>query len=269
LKSSSIDVMQRLGAVIASGQYLENVLNTILKEQAIVQSKRRLRPAIASLSVALAASFWLVGCAGTSGSRGSDQPVTHSGFLSDYSKLSPVEGREGTQRYINRAANLRQYSKLYIDPVQIFVNTDAHKGVQPDAMKRITDSFYKAFSDAVTPGYRIVSAPGSDVLRVRLAITGVQAISPPLGVTDFIPIKAIYNAGRAAAGEAPRLVELTAEIEVLDGQNQIVASAVSTRKSDNTLAQKEQITWSELSPIVYTWARQFRQALDDVRGVAR
>ena len=244
-------------------------MNSTSKEPAIVQNKRALRPVIASLSMVLVASFYLAGCAGTTGGPNSAQPVTHSGFLSDYSKLRPVEGREGTQRYINRAANLRQYSKLYIDPVQIFVNTDMHKGVQPDAMKRITDSFHKAFSDAVTPGYKIVSAPGPDVLRVRLAITGVQAISPPLGVTDFIPIKAIYNAGRAAAGEAPRLAELTAEVEVLDGQNQIVASAVSTRKSDKTLPQKDQITWSDLSPIVYTWAKQFRQALDEARGVAR
>ena len=248
---------------------MEVILDTTQKEQAIAQSKRTLRPAIASLSVALAASFILAGCAGTTGGANADQPVIHSGFLSDYSKLRPVEGSEGTQRFINRSANLRQYSKLYIDPVQIFVNTDIHKGVQPDAMKRITDSFYKAFSDAVTPGYKVVSAPGPDVLRVRLAITGVQAVSPPLGVTDFIPIKAIYNAGRAAAGEAPRLAELTAEIEVLDGQNQIVASAVSTRKSDNTLPQKDQITWSDLSPIVYTWAKQFRQALDEMRGVAK
>lgn len=248
---------------------MEVILNTTSKEQATPQNKRTLRPAIASLSLILAASFYLAGCAGTADSTKADQPVIRSGFLSDYSKLRPVEGREGTQRYINRSANLRQYSKLYIDPVQIFVNTDMHQGVQPDAMKRITDSFYKAFSDSVTPGYKIVGSPGPDVLRVRLAITGVQAVSPPLGVTDFIPIKAIYNAGRAVAGEAPRLAELTAEIEVLDGQNQIVASAVSTRKSDKTLPQKDQITWSDLSPIVYTWAKQFRQALDEIRGVAK
>lgn len=220
----------------------------------------------ASLSVLVA------GCATTSGTAGSSAgtPIAEavrSGFLPDYSKLSPVEGKEGFQRYIDRGVNLQPYTKLYIDPVQVFLNTEnAYQGVQPDVMKRITDSFYKAFVDSVTPAYQVVGAPAPDVLRVRMAITGVQPVSTPLGVTDFIPIKAIFNAGRALAGEAPRLAELSAEIEVIDGQNRQVAAAVVTRKSDKTLAQGDQITWSDLSPIVYAWAKQFRQGLDDLRA---
>ena len=223
----------------------------------------------ALMVVGVVASLFLSGCASTPSGAGASGPDTYSGFISDYSKIRPVEGREGVQRHIDRSANLKSYNKLYIDPVQIFVSADnTYKGVQPDAMMRVTGAFYKAFVDSVTPAYQVVNAPGPDVLRVRLAITGVQPVSPPLGVTDFIPIKAIYNAGRAAAGEAPRMAELSAEIEVLDGQNRQVAAAVVTRKSDSTLSQADRITWSDLSPIVYAWAKQFRQSLDEVRGVA-
>ena len=224
---------------------------------------------VLTMAAGVAVSLWLAGCAGTGGMASAEPPM-YSGFLPDYAKLRPLEGREGALRYIDRSVSLQPYTRLYIEPIQIFVNADSpYKGVQPDAVKRITDSFYKAFVDSVTPAYQVVNAPGAGVLRVRMAITGVQPVSPPLGVTDFIPIKAVYNVGREVAGAAPRIAELSAEMEILDGQNRQVAAAVVTRKSDQTLPQGERITWSELSPVVYAWARQFRLGLDEARGVSR
>lgn len=218
------------------------------------------------------ASALLAGCASTTGDPGSPAsagPSPTSGFLSDYSKLHPVEGKEGLQRYVNRSADWRPYSKLYIDPVQIVVSSDpeAYKGVQPDVLKRMADAFKAAFVNAVTPAYQIVDAPGPNVLRVRLAMTEVQPVSTPLGVTDFIPIKALFNAGRAAAGASPRVAEISAEFEILDGQGRQIAAAVTTRKSDQTLPQSDRVTWNDLAPIVDSWARQFRQGLDDLRGL--
>ena len=86
-------------------------------------------------------------------------------------------------------------------------------------------------------GYQIVDAPGPDVIRVRLAITGIHPVKPNLTATDFIPIKAVFNVARDAAGNAPRVAELTAEVEVLDPAGRMVAEAVATRKSDMTLPQ--------------------------------
>ena len=218
----------------------------------------------------VASSVLLAGCAtAPSGTGASNEAPVNAGFLTDYSKLGPVQGKEGIQRYINQSTDLRPYTKLYIDPVQVFVSNDpeAYKGVQPDMLKRIADSFNVAFANAVTPVYQIVNAPGPDVLRVRLAVTGVHPVSPSLGVTDFIPIKAVFNAGRAAAGAAPRVAEISAELEVLDGQGRPVAAAVVTRKSDATLPQNDRVTWNDLSPIVNSWAKQFRQGLDELRGM--
>lgn len=224
-----------------------------------------------------AAVVLLAGCAGGGSSQGnylgSDAASTtnwkFSGFLSDYSKLKPVEGVEGTLRYIDTSANLRPYTKILIDPVQIFLtpNPDYH-GLQPDALKRMTDGFQSAFQQAVVSGYQVVSNPGPDVLRARLAITGVQAVKPPLGATDFIPIKAIFNVARDASGSAPMEAEMSAEIEVLDAKGHVVAAAVSTRKAGKTLPQGATITWNDLSAIANAWARNFRAQLDMARGVA-
>ena len=223
------------------------------------------RKTIAATLVATAIA--LAGCAG-GGSQG-ESPAHHSGFLSDYSKLRPVEGVSGTYRYIDSSANFRSYTKLMIDPVQIVMTPNPeYKGMQPDAMKRMTDAFRMEFVGAVASGYQVVNQPGPDVLRIRLAITGVQPASPALGVTDFIPIKAVFNVARDAAGAAPQVAERSAELEVLDPNGRVVASAVTTRKSDKNLSQGERITWADMQAVAASWAKGLRQNLDRLRGYA-
>ena len=85
--------------------------------------------------------------------------------------------------------------------------------------------------------------------------------------SSFIPIKALVNVGRAAVGESPHLLELSAEIEVLDPTGRVVMSGMSTRQGDHTLAQGGKITWADLTPILNAWAKRFRQSVYEARGV--
>lgn len=223
--------------------------------------------------IGTAVALTLAGCAGgpTTGDQtntGSSSSHYNSGFLPDYSVLQPVPGDEGAMRYVDRSFDFRPYKKIMIDPVQIYLapNPD-YTGLQPDAIKRMTDTFNLAFREAVASGYQVVNAPGPDVLRVRIAITGVQPVAPPLNPTDFIPIKAIFNAGRAAAGASPKLAKMAGELQVLAPDGRQVAAATNTRESIKTLAQGERITWADLQPITKAWGTNFRIALDNLRGV--
>ncbi|HNJ77261.1 MAG: DUF3313 domain-containing protein [Rhodocyclaceae bacterium] len=222
------------------------------------------------VSALAAAVIALAGCAGGGVSQGDGAAVVpSSGFLSDYSKLRPVDGVDGTYRYIDTTANLRAYTKVMIDPVQVFLTPNPdYKGMQPDAMKRMTDAFRMEFVGALASGYQVVNQPGPDVLRVRIAITGVQPTSPALGVTDFIPIKALFNVARDASGNAPQVAEMSAEVEVLNPAGRVVGAAVSTRKADKTLPQGESITWADLQSIAASWGKGMRQNLDRMRSPA-
>jgi hypothetical protein len=196
-------------------------------------------------------------------------PAQYSGFLGDYSKLQPAADREGVMLYLDPAAKGRRYTKVMFRPVEVYVAPNAeYKGVQPEVLKRMTDQFQAAFKRALEPAYQIVSEPGPDVMQVRSAITGFQTVAPPMNPTDLLPIKAVFNIGRAAAGKAPQRAELTAEIEVLDADNRRLAAAVATRRGDRSLSQGEQITWQHLEAISEYWAKSFRQRLDELRGAA-
>ena len=200
-----------------------------------------------------------------SGSQAPSRPA-YSGFLGDYSKLKPATDREGVMLYVNPSAKGRQYAKVMFRPVEVYVSPSSeYKGVQPDALKRMTDALVASLTKALAPAYEIVSTPGPDVLEVRAVITGLQVVKPGLTPIDFLPIKAVFNAGRAAAGKSPQVVELTAEIELLDNNNNRLAAAVANRKGDKTLHQGERITWQHLQAISDYWATNFRQRLDELR----
>jgi len=215
----------------------------------------------------------LSGCAGPVSTRNESWPTNapYSGFLADYSKLRPDPAHPGTLIYVDHSLNLRPYTKVIIDPVQVFLTENLdYRGVQPEVLLRMTNTLSAGFEKVMQPDYQVVKAAGPDVLRIRLAITNVHPVELPLKPSDFIPIKALVNVKHAAAGESPRLVELSAELEILDPAGRIVMSAVSTRQGDHTLKQGDKITWADLTPILNAWANRFRQILNEAqRGGGR
>jgi Protein of unknown function (DUF3313) len=199
-----------------------------------------------------------------------DTANNHSGFLSDYSQLQPASGREGVMRYINKSLDLRPYTKVTFDPVHVFLTANPdYKGIQPDALKSMTDQFLASFKRALQPEYEIVDAPGPDVLRVRLAITGIQPARPQLRPRDLIPVKALIHIARAAAGRAPEVAEMTAEMEVLNPSGNRVVAGVMNRKGNKQLNQSEDITWDDLAPIADYWAKISREWLDEARAATQ
>lgn len=194
----------------------------------------------------------------------------HSGFLSDYSQLQPAPDREGVLIFIDRSADYRPYTKVMFDPVQVYVTPNPeYKEVPRDELARMGENLLNSFKQALAPEYQVVSTPGPDVLRVRTAITGIQPVKPPMGVTDYLPIKAVFNVGREAVSAGPRVAEMAAEIEVLDPSGKRAAAATATRKGEKHLAQGDKVTWNDLKEINEYWAKSFRQRLDELRGVSR
>jgi hypothetical protein len=193
-----------------------------------------------------------------------------SGFLGDYSQLQPAKDREGVLLYLNDTADYSAYKKIMFTPVEIFLapNPD-YKGMRPDVLKQMADRFLDSFRTALTPEYQIVHEPGPDVLTVRAAITGVQLVKPSIKATDLIPIKALYNIGRSAAGNTPLVAEMTAEMEVLSPDGNRLVGAVASRRGEKTLKQGEEITWDELQAITDYWAKGFRSRLDQLRDASK
>jgi hypothetical protein len=112
----------------------------------------------------------------------------NSGFLKDYSKLQSHPTVEGAKTYAHpdEMKGLRRYVAMVVDPVQLYVATDADPSSLPEeGAAAVAEYFQYAITDAVAEAFPIVDEPGPLVLRLRSALVGVDV------------------GGEVAAGEMP------------------------------------------------------------------
>ena len=130
---------------------------------------------------------------------------TPSGFLSDYSRLSPAADTPDTSIWISKDFNFRPYRKILLDKVEVFVSpTSEYHGVSPDVLKGMADRFTASFKKALQPGYQLVDKPGPDVLRIRPALSGINLVRPSLNMTNFIPVVFVARSGERSRSDHER-----------------------------------------------------------------
>jgi hypothetical protein len=196
--------------------------------------------------------------------------IRASGFLGDYSQLTPVKGVTGEWEYVRKGVDWRPYTKIMMRPMEVWVNTGAdYPAIQLDLYKKIEETVRQTVTEEFEAGgYQIVSKPGPGVLVFHYALTGVTPVRQGLLPSDALPIKAAITAVRYATGTEAYYVALSGEIEVLDGTSgERVFAAVGARRSFATQLKSSEITWDELQDSVTYFAKQWRTRLDRGRGV--
>jgi len=207
------------------------------------------------------------------------------GFLTDYSKL-PSTGNDGAFEYRDPTANFGKYNKLLVDRIKIWFKDDIeYKGIDPEELMQLTDYFYSAIEKAVGDAYPMVSEPGPDVLRLRIAITDIVPNKPEASVTSLIvPYLWIGEASAGAAmkeaGTTPFTGEASIEVEALDSVSSTQLAAfietklgkkynwthgISAGVSDYIRAYSK---WSYTEQAMDHWAGLIRQRLDEAHGKA-
>ncbi|MEA3275116.1 MAG: DUF3313 domain-containing protein [Pseudomonadota bacterium] len=212
------------------------------------------------------------------------------GFLSDDSKLKPEGGKSEACVYKNPKADPAKYDKVMIDRIKIFLREDAEsKEIDPAAMKELTDYFHTAIVKAVGPAYPVVTKPGPDVVRLRIAITDLVPNAVEASVVSLVvPFLWVGDAGagvaQGKAGSTPFVGAATVEMEALDSEsNEQVAAYVETRVGkkyhvdlDGGVAKAVEVgtkdylraysTWAYTKQSMDRWAQLIRERLDAAHG---
>jgi hypothetical protein len=188
-----------------------------------------------------------------------------SGFLKDYSNLKPNPNMDGTAlTFVSSDAqkNLHRYIAVIVDPVQVYLASDADASKMPDKAKGVgARYFHNALENAVSSAFPIVSQPGPLVLRLRSAIVGVD-------VGGEVPAADKAADGDNALDRTIKIGKVGVEMELVDSQTGEQIAAMVDRENLGGGAEIGAVNfargekWAAARDAFDGWAKRVRDFLD-------
>lgn len=244
---------------------------------------------------ALCVTLTVAGCGTTplgAGDAGQSQAKpAYTEVLAYPDRLVPNADVSGALSWVEPGVDLGKYNKVLLERIRVRLADDAaYSVIDPTELKALTDYFHQAIVKALGPAYPVVTKPGADVLRVRIAITDLVPTKTEYSVvTLVVPYATVADMASGAAtggpvGSAPYLGRTGIAAEFIDSKaNRIVAeyadtdvgrkyvvdtskgvtAAVTTGMTDYLDAYQ---SWAYAKQAFDQWAALFRQRLDQLHG---
>ena len=169
-------------------------------------------------------------------------------FLDDYSKLKPGRSPwDGKYVWQDPNAFLQKYNKVIIEPVEFW----GKSGVSPQSLKdeeRTAEKLYESLVKSFRRRYEVVTQPGFDVMKIRIAIVDEQA-DPP--------VKRYKTSGKGvppAHGGEPQVAKyVTLLVVIRDSQTgKVIRSAIDRRFAAEEGALPE--SWADVDATIDYYA---------------
>ena len=154
---------------------------------------------------------------------------TNSGFLTQryYDQLAQIKTTDDqiVYRYVSPSFDASKYKKAIVEPVIAYPEPQPTEQVSKETLETLERELTRLLGDSLSEVLALTGTPGPDVLRLELAITGINISDKPLEGYQYIPIALIAT---EASGRAQQ-VQLFLEGRVTDSVTKEV-QAVSTRE---------------------------------------
>jgi hypothetical protein len=196
-------------------------------------------------------SVFLIWCCGCGSPK-----IQTTGFLTDYSRLQKQS--ETSFKYAPSPENLGAYSKFIIEPVRVHFHAgsgaieERTKGkLTKQDVKDLQDYMHKSLIAALSDRYEIVSRPGHDVARVKVALTDLKKSTV---ILNIMPTAKATGVGLGAA---------TMEAEIIDSRTGQQLRALVEMQRGNRLSLDGLSKWGDAKAVMDKWARSLRSRIDE------
>ncbi len=225
------------------------------------------------LAVLMVAPLVVSGCTATRARRGTPE---ETGFLGDYTQLQHVEGYPAALVYVKPGVQWSRYNAVQLDSVTLWTDAST-SNLSPEDQQMLTDRFYKDLRENLGKYFMLVSQPGPNTLRLRVALSQAQAAKPVLRtVTTVVPqLRILGSVVGLGADTATMVGSATVEMEALDSvTNERLAAAVDDRAGTKVLfAKRAYSTWGDVEAAFGYWSNRIswqlaRQGVQRLPGVA-
>jgi hypothetical protein len=253
---------------------LQNRQPVVPKPQHYAITRLTSLPPFICLSV-LAGVLLLIGST-TKAQDSSDQQgqlsSKQSGFLTDYSKLGPDPKNANLLVYRKNPDVLKNSHKFILNPAIVYLLPEAaQRGIDPEQLEKLTRTLTDAIHDELTKSghYEVVTNPGPGVMELRVAITNLV----PTGGMKNAAVKGAATAASIAVAPGASLLvprfsvgKVAIEGEVVDSVSGEVQGAFMDSKSGRRFFSglKTYQSWGDINAAFRSWAKSFRQELDEM-----
>jgi len=204
---------------------------------------------------ALIATVAVGGCTATRGRRSAPE----SGFLGDYSHLEKNPDYPATLVYVKPNVNWGSYSAIQFESAGLYV-TEGTSKVSPEDQERLAGMLYTTLSSELDKYFRRASGPGTNTLRLRVALTQAQGAKVALRtVTTVIPqLRLTSTIGGLATDTAATVGSATVEMEAQDSvSGERLAAAVDARAGTKALfAKRAYQEWGDVQAAMDYWSKR-------------
>lgn len=196
----------------------------------------------------------LVGCAST----GQQDSSKYSGYLGDYSRMSPVTDSAGNkfERAISPQFNPKNYSAVLIEPVRFYPEPEPTEQVSQDSLNAIRNYLQQSLHTKLSKAVPVVDKAGPGVLRVSVAITSVSSEKVGLKPYQYVPIALIATSAKRAIAGTPQEASINVEMAASDavtGQRMVSSVRSGTGQSYTPSSESGQLTAESLKPLMDQW----------------
>jgi hypothetical protein len=211
----------------------------------------------------------LIGC--TTSQSKQARTVEKSGFLGDYSMLSPGGEGEALLFYENPEANWPSYNKIFLAPVAYYGGRETYpKGFTRADLQKLVNRFYYILYNDLAEDYQMVDEPAPDTLRIQVALTSVGESSQTAdSVSAVAPVivNPIRNFAGSLSGETIFAGQASIEAKITDGlTGKLLYAAVDRRVGQRSTSGSSTRRTADVEEIMWYWGDLARYRLCTLRG---
>ena len=222
---------------------------------------------LASTILVIGTAFAMVSCSTTHQVRS----VKESGFLEDYGQLQKGGEGEAQLIYINPSTVFSGYNKIMIDPIAVYADENSKLAKLPnDDLQALVNYLHATLHDQLGKIYDIVSYPGPETMRLRVALTEAKGSKVVLDtLSSAIPIGIGISAlKRVAIGTNASIGQTRVEAEILDSEtDERLLAAIDARAGRKYTGKFDKWKkWQDAKDAYDYWAKRLKIRLAKLRA---
>ena len=194
--------------------------------------------------------------------------LQRSGFFDNYDKLQPADA--SWVDFLSTSERLKPLlgsaRAIVVPQPEIFLAIDSkYRGISPNEMKALADTFQSVIVDALADKYQIAQRPGPDTIVLRMALSNVHLKRKGRNLLGYTPIGFVATTAKRMLDDFTKkilLTEVTWEGEIIDGETGEVAGQMVVMMGNNS-KKKEFTSWDDLVTAMSVGALRLRCRFDN------